>query len=150
MPEDRDAILDHYRKTRADLLAVIDGLGDEAMSEPSIDGWSVKDHLLHLAIWDEMRAAEVARISAGHASAWRMSPQQEASFSPTVYALRRGLSAQQARWEIEVTHQHLLDAIAAATPRGLDASLYGEAGLRSTHEAQHTSWLKRWRAGKRA
>lgn len=73
MPNDRDALLDHYRKTRADLLAAIDGLGDEAMSEPSLDGWSVKDHLLHLASWDDIRAQEVARISAGHDSAWRMS-----------------------------------------------------------------------------
>jgi hypothetical protein len=39
----------------------------------------------------------------------------------------------------------LLDAIAAATPRGLDPSLYSEAGLHSGHEAEHTGWIKRWR-----
>ena len=36
------------------------------------DGWSVKDHLAHLALWDDIRAGEVERISAGHDSAWRM------------------------------------------------------------------------------
>ena len=40
------------------------------------------------------------------------------------------------------------DAIASATDSGLDPSLYGEAGLRSTHEAQHTVWIKRWRGEK--
>jgi hypothetical protein len=30
----------------------------------------------------------------------------------------------------------------------LDGSRYGEAGLRSTHEAQHAGWIKRWRGEK--
>ena len=149
MPEDRAALLDHYRQMHADLLAAIDGLSNELMSEPSLDGWSVKDHLLHLAAWDDLRAGEVARISAGHASAWRITDEQEDAFNAVTYERRRGLSTQQARWEIESSHRRLLDAIAAATPRGLDPSLYGEAALRSTHEAQHTSWIKRWRAEKR-
>ena len=38
-----------------------------------------------------------------------------------------------------------LEAIGAATERGLDPSLYGEAGLRSGHEAQHAGWIRRWR-----
>ena len=145
MPEDRAALLDHFHHMRAALLAAIDGLSDDLMSEPSLDGWSLKDHLLHLAAWDELRAGEVARISAGHASAWRMTEEQVVSFNDVVYALRRGVSAQQARWEIESSHRRLLDAIAAAAPRGLDPSLYGEAALRSTHEAQHTAWIARWR-----
>ena len=149
MPEDRAALLGHYRKTRAELLAAIDGLNDELMSEPSLDGWSVKDHRLHLAAWDDLRAGEVARISAGHASAWRMAGEQEDAFNAVTYALRRGLSPHQALWELESSRQRLLDTIASATPRGLDASLYGEAALRSTHEAQHATWIKRWRAGRR-
>lgn len=56
MPEDREAILRHYRSTRDDLLAAIDGLSDELMVETSLDGWSVKDHLAHLALSDDIRA----------------------------------------------------------------------------------------------
>lgn len=47
------------------------------------------------------------------------------------------------RAELLAAIDGLNDAIAAATPRGLDGSLYGEAGLRSTHEAAHTGWIKR-------
>jgi hypothetical protein len=32
------------------LLAAITGLSGEEMTEPSLDGWSVKDHLAHLAL----------------------------------------------------------------------------------------------------
>lgn len=145
MAEDRDALLQHYRQMRADLLAAIDGLSDEALTEPSLDGWSVKDHLAHIALWDEIRASEVLRISAGHESAWRTKDGQDDVYNDLGHALRQSFSVEQARWELQSTWQRLLDAIAAATPRGLDGSHYGEAGLRSTHEAEHTGWIKRWR-----
>ena len=59
MPEDKEALLAHYRRARAELLAAIEGLPDELMVECSLEGWSVKDHLLHLSLWDELRAEEV-------------------------------------------------------------------------------------------
>lgn len=149
MAEDRDALLQHYRQMRSELLAAIDGLSDEQLTERSLDGWSVTDHLAHLALWDDMRASEVARISAGHASAWRMTEEQDDAYNELGHALRRELSPAQVRWELATSHQRLLDALAAAAPRGLDASLYGEAGLRTTHEAEHTYWIARWRAERR-
>ncbi len=145
MAEDRDALLKHYREMREDLLSAIDGLSDELMTEPSLDGWSVKDHMAHLALWDDIRASEVARISAGHDSAWRMTGDQDAALSALAHDLRLALPPGQARWELAASTQRLLDAISSATARGLDPSLYGEAGLRSTHFAQHTGWIKRWR-----
>ncbi len=145
MSEDRDALLRHYREMREDLLSAIEGLSDELMTERSLDGWSVKDHLAHLALWDDVRASEVVRISAGHESAWRMNGEQDAAHSTLGHDLRLNLSLDQVRWELAISRQRLLDAIASATPRGLDGSLYGEAGLHSTHEAQHTGWITRWR-----
>src|SRR3990170_402662 len=138
MAEDRDALLQHYRQMREDLLSVINGLSDEVMTEPSLDGWSVKDHLAHLALWDDIRASEVVRISAGHDSAWRMAGEQDETLNALAHKQRRALSVDQVRWELATSRQRLLDAISSATARGLDGSLYGEAGLRSGHEAQHT------------
>ena len=145
MPENREDLLRHYRESRARMLKAIDGLTDEQMSEPSIDGWAVKDHLAHLALWDELRAAEVERISAGHESAWKMTDAQDEDLNSTGYELRRDMSAAQARWELETSRRKLLDAITAATPAALDSSRYGAAGLRSGHEDQHAEWIERWR-----
>ena len=145
MPMDREALLRHYEEMRRDLIAAIEGIADEHLVAPTLDGWSVKDHLAHLASWDEIRAAEVLRISAGHESAWRMNGEQDAVFNDLTHHLRGTLSLDQVRWEIDASHRRLLDAIAAATPRGLDGSLYGEAGLLSRHEVQHTGWITRWR-----
>jgi hypothetical protein len=146
MLEDREELLAHYRQTRQELLPAIDGVSDAELSERTLDGWSVKDHLAHLAFWDDVRAQEVERISAGHETAWRMSGEQDAAYNALGYDLRAGLSAAQVKWELERSRRRLLDAIASASERGLDASLYGEAGLRSGHEEEHTGWIKRWRA----
>ena len=84
-------------------------------------------------------------MSAGHDSAWRMTGEQDEAANALAYDLRRALSPEQATWELATPRQRLLEAIASATTRGLDASLYGEAGLLSSHEAQHAGWINRWR-----
>jgi hypothetical protein len=145
MALDREALLEHYRWTREELLAAIGDLSDGLMTEPSLDGWSLKDHLAHLAFWDDIRASEVARVSAGHDSAWRMTGEQDAACNALAYDLRRPMSVQQAKWELMTSRERLLQAIASAAERGLDPSRYGEAGLHSAHEAEHTEWIKRWR-----
>lgn len=131
---------------RSALLAAIDGLSDEVLSQPTLDGWSVKDHLAHLALWDEIRVAEVLRISAGFDSVWKTNGEGDDVYNELGHRLRAGLSVAQVKWELADTQERFLAAIEHASDRGLDGSLYGEAGLRSGHEAQHTGWIVRWRA----
>lgn len=145
MPEDRDRLISHFRGMRADLLAAIAGLDDAVLSADTLDGWSVKDHLAHLASWDDIRASEVARISAGHDSAWRMTGEQDAAYNDLVHDLRRALTMAQVRWELDASHARLIEALTTATERGLDTSRYGEAPITSTHDAEHTEWIRRWR-----
>ncbi len=145
MAEDKEDLLQHYRASRTELLAAIGGLAEELMVEPSLDGWSVKDHLAHVALWDDLRASEVARISAGHESAWRTTEEQDAAYNALGYELRLGLSLEQVRWELDDSRRRLLEAITTASGRGLDGTLYGEEGLRSDHEAEHAQWLKQYR-----
>jgi uncharacterized damage-inducible protein DinB len=148
MAEDKEELLQHYRRGRDELLSAIDGLSDEQMSEPSLDGWSVKDHLAHVALWDDLRAMEVERVSAGHEAAWKFSDAGDDAFNDVGYELRRDMSAAQARWELERSSRRLLDAISEAKPRALDGSLYGSAALRTSHQLDHAGWIKRWRTDK--
>ncbi len=148
MTEDKEGLLQHYLQTREELLSSIEGVRDTLLTEPSLDGWSVKDHLAHVALWDDIRAGEVVRISTGHESAWRMTNEQDEAYNALAHDLRLSLSLNQVRWELETSRQRLLTAISSGTARGLDGSLYGEAGLRSLHEAVHTRWIKRWRGEK--
>ena len=145
MAEDREGLLRHYRTMRQDLLSASENLDDELMTEPSLDGWSVKNHLVHLAFWDDIRASEVVRISAGHDPAWRVAGGRDDALNALASDMRRNLSLEQGRWELETSRQRLIDAITSANPRGLEPDLYGEVALRSMHEAQHTGRIKRWR-----
>jgi hypothetical protein len=77
-----------------------------------------------------------------------MTDAQGEAYNVLGYHLRLALSPEQAKWELATSRQRLLDAIASATARGLDASLYGDAGLFSSHEVEHTRWIKRWREEK--
>ena len=146
MVDAHEALLGHYRQSRADLLAAIAGLTEQQLTEASVDGWSVKDNLAHLAFWDDLRADEVTRISAGHASALRMSESDDRALNALAYRFRQDLSLQQMRWELQHSRQRLEDAIAAAGPQALDATRYGEAGLQSGHEDEHARYIAAWRA----
>lgn len=144
MPTGQDRLVEHFRAMRADLLAAIDGLSDEQLCEKTLDGWSVKDHLAHIALYDELRIAEVRRISAGWETAWHM-PGKDHIYSQLGYEVRADLSAAQVLWEIAETHRQLVAGIAEGSDLILDPGRFSEAAMPSTHEAQHTGWIRRWR-----
>ena len=67
----KDDLRQHYAVSRAALMSAIEGLSEADMSQAALDGWSVKDHLTHVTVWDEIRASEIERISGGFEPAWR-------------------------------------------------------------------------------
>jgi hypothetical protein len=106
----------------------------------------VKDHLAHLAMWHEIRASEIERISAGLQSAWpHLTDEQTEGFNALIADLRVDLPLAQVLAELDRARARVLDAIDRASERGLDAANYGEAALRSDHELAHAGWIKRWR-----
>lgn len=119
MTEDREELLQHYRQTRGALLSAIEGLNDALLAETPPGDWSVKDQLAHVAVWDDIRASEVTRISAGHESVWRMTSEQDEAYNVMAHELRLGLSIGQVRWELETSRQrpvgrHLVSHAACA------------------------------------
>ena len=144
--ETKAELIQHIRTVSADLLAAIEGLSQAQMREESLDGWSVKDHVAHCAVWHDIRASEINRISAGYETAWPgMATDENNAFNETTVRQRRGLSLQQVLWEYESSRQRVIDAIQSATSRGLDESLYGESPPRTGHDSQHAGWIRRWR-----
>jgi hypothetical protein len=145
LQSNRDELLEHYRQSIDELKAAIADLSEAQMVEPSIDGWSVKDNLAHVAFWHNLRAEEIGRISAGYATTWRISGEEDERLNNIVHSARRDLPLDQAMWELDNSRQRLLHALAYATDRGLDPTLYGEAGLRSNHELEHARYIREWR-----
>ena len=50
-PKSKVELLERIRAARAALEAVLSGLDEAALAAPGPEGWSVKDHLAHLAAW---------------------------------------------------------------------------------------------------
>lgn len=137
--------LEHARKR---LLTAMDGLSEEHASQPAPDGWSVKDHLNHLALWDEMRFFEISRIARGGRPSFQ--PAEEADLAwingPTV-AMRRSLSLTQVLADLMFARDLVMQAVAMCPEERLDQRLYGEIGIAggAGHDIGHAKVIEAWR-----
>ena len=125
----------------------VEGLTEEQMSRPAIDGWSVKDHLIHLTVWHEMRFHEVSRVARGGQAAYRLftDEQLEAVNSLTV-PLRRHLPGSQVLEDLDFARSLVAEAIAGCPEDALDENKYGEVGLTGVqHDFAHAETIKAWR-----
>jgi hypothetical protein len=50
-PHDKASLLARIRAARAALEQALDRLDEAALTRPGPDGWSIKDHLFHIAAW---------------------------------------------------------------------------------------------------
>src|SRR3989304_3010010 len=88
----RDQLLLELKTARLRVLAAVEGLTEEQMSRPGIDGWSAKDHLNHLTACDEMRFYEIGRVSRGARPAYQgMDDEQADTLNALMVTLRRQL-----------------------------------------------------------
>ena len=146
--ERRVALLAAFERSRAELLAAIEGLDELAMSEAALDGWSVKDHLNHVVHMDELRFLDIERVSRGYRVAnVGMTLLQEDQLNAIGVELRRAMPLAQVLWELEVSRARVREAIQNATQRGLDEAHYGDVSLDGgvRHEADHARAIREWR-----
>ncbi|HLZ69600.1 MAG TPA: maleylpyruvate isomerase N-terminal domain-containing protein [Dehalococcoidia bacterium] len=56
-PESKDALLNRIRAARSALDADLAGVPDARLAATGADGWSLKDHLAHIAAWERVLIA---------------------------------------------------------------------------------------------
>ena len=144
LDNERAEIIEHLRGCEAALLKALEGLTEDQMMQPTIDGWSVRDHLTHLAFWHELRASEILRVTAGYQHAWPLTVDSQV-VNDIVQPARSHFTLAQARWEYESAIKKVVDAVAVANERGLQQEHYGEVGLRPTHDLAHADFIGNWR-----
>ncbi len=68
-PEDKDELLERIQRQWAAQERPIGGLGDPQLTTRAQDGgWSVKDHLAHLAAWEQRLLAHLRGLTAPEGS----------------------------------------------------------------------------------
>ena len=156
----RGEILSALETSRADLLAVIDGLTPEQLEAPETVGeWSVRDILQHLSLWE----AELVRLML-HVHQGRRPT------GPAFTGARPDYDAINRRWQAETVHRPLdrvledFHGVRRQTLRWIDefsdeelARVRTEAWLRHRslaawivsygpeHEAEHAQAIRVWR-----
>ena len=144
----RDQLLLEMKTARSRVLAAVEGLSEEQMSRPGIDGWSVKDHLIHLTACDEFRFYEIGRISRGARPAFaRMNEEQTDALNALMVALRRHLTVDEVVADLEFARSLVLEAIQRAPEHALIPEAYGDFPVDGSiaHDLEHAAAVTAWR-----
>ena len=142
---ERGSVLAAFAASEGAILAAIDALSETQLCERSIDGWSVKDHLAHLAQWHELRWLDLTRLAAGYESAVNSTPEQDETFNAMTVEWRAGLSWQQTLWDWQTSRGRVLDTLRALSAEELALVLRDDWPLRTGHEDEHAGYIRKWR-----
>lgn len=122
LPKDKSQLMERIREGREALQAIIGRLSEAELTTPGPpDGWSVKDHLFHVAVWERSLTA----LLQGRPRHAAMGVDAEAYFrgadaiNALVYQRNSGRSLSEARAEFEQSHSDLLDVLDGLTNEDL-------------------------------
>jgi len=111
----KEELLSSIRDERARLDAVVHALGEADLSEPSLDGgWSVKDVLAHIAVWERRLLTALEAAARGDVPVW---PEVGYTFRDTDrlnardFEANRGRSLEDVRRESRRSFEETLGAI---------------------------------------
>ncbi len=144
----RSQLFSEVQEARSQLLAAIDGLSEEQMVAQALDGWSAKDHLAHIAAWDELRFHEINRVARGDRPAFAdITPLQVDAFNSWTIDLRREFSTAQVLRELELTRSRVLEAVGACPDSRLGEAAEGRGRIRraAAHDLEHAALIREWR-----
>ncbi len=114
---DTAALLERIRSARAPLETAFAGLGAERMTErPAQGGWSIKDHLAHVTLWEELA---LGRVEGRTDREYELFGMDEATaeaadidaLNAAVYERNKDKPLEQVLSAFQATHARLLAAI---------------------------------------
>jgi hypothetical protein len=156
-PATKAAVLAQIQQERAALEETVAQLSPAQLSRPGPEGWSPKDHLTHVVIWEQMLIgrnlegrsfADVAGVDeATGESLWQMSEDEVNAY---FQARDRGLSSEEALAGFQQSYQQVLAALAEVdeaklfAPYREDSPLLVEIVLGNTaeHYRDHNGWIR--------
>jgi hypothetical protein len=152
----RNELTSQIARDRAALDAVVDSLDDERLTTPGHEGWSVKDHLSHIAAWERMIVAHLRNctdhevVGMDEAAYARASLQE---LNDRLYELHRDEPAGVLRAEYRAAHLAIVACI-RQLPEERFAEVYWPddpsrktvldkiAGDTYLHYREHLEWIR--------
>lgn len=152
-------MMDRMAETRRELESFVGSLTDEQLTRPGKDGgWSVKDHLAHLAMWEAGVAALLRREPRWEAMGLTrdfVSRSSEEEINAAIERRHKALSLAEVRQLFADSHQAMLDTLESLTTEDLhrpvnfyepgknDRPVGGLViGNTTDHYAEHLPWIR--------
>lgn len=155
-----NGVVEPIEKSRRELDELVESLGSDGLTLTGGDGWAVKDHLVHIAAWEQSVIALFE--GADRLTAMGVPEQhfgQTDAINAAVWSLHRDEPAQESLRYLRDTHAHLMALLNRLTdadlqlpyrhyqPRG--ESFEGDdrpavdwvAGNTYEHYAEHVDWI---------
>ncbi len=132
--------------TRRELLASFEGLDAKQMETPLPNGWSVKDILAHVAMWDEADVADMHRAARGHKTRWGHWTPLVDRWNEVEFALRKEFPLEQVLAELAEARQGLVEFV-DGVPEELLASGFIPSAcvVQARHDRVHAAQVRNWR-----
>lgn len=141
-PADVHALLARIDESWRQLLAALDDIPEDRLSDPGVIGdWSLKDLFGHLAFWDEHAVREVERALAGL-------PRQDnewQAMNEADHAARRDRALPEQRAAMYQAHAALverLESVAGIEAAAIDAAIRPDT---YEHYEDHIADIRAWR-----
>jgi hypothetical protein len=143
----RDQLLLEMDAARDRVNEAIAGLTEEQMAQPTLDGWSVKDHLTHLTLWHELRFFELGRIARGGRAGFPVIDEAGIDHINELFtANRRALPFPQVLADLDFARDMVRQTVAECPDHRLDITLYEELGPHGAgHDTSHADMIISWR-----
>jgi hypothetical protein len=159
-PSTRHAVLEAVRTSWAVLEDRLSGLSTAQLEAPGPEGWSVKDHVAHIADWE--RATTAVLNHEPQYIGFRLQPARFAelrhdldALNAALYDRSRSLPVQSVLDEARATHANVLEALEQVRDGDLSRTLAefspGETSQRTLlekiagdtyeHYAEHVTWI---------
>jgi hypothetical protein len=141
------ALLDDARR---ELMTSIQGLTEEQLEAPLPDGWSVKDILAHVAMWEEIALLDVRRAARGDKTAlgaWDHSFNDQ--WNNIHFALRKSFPLGQVLTELSEARQGMMEVLGSVEEQRLAGGFIPDTcAIHAKHDREHAKQIRDWRQQK--
>jgi hypothetical protein len=140
----RADLIDRVQRSWDELNATVGELDDRLLGVPGPDGWSVKDHLVHLERWEAYMLAELegrdGRPELGLAEGEK-SPGTDA-INDAIQRRHADTPVAEVRRQMNDTHARMAERLRTLDAAELERQLEHIAGDTHDHFDEHAGWIR--------
>lgn len=160
-PKNKDEALVVMARERDALEKTIVGLTEAQLTTPGAEGWSIKDHLMHLAVWEQGVVASLnkqSRYTAMGLSRDEWVSKNGDELNALIFERNKVRSLADVRKAFHDSHQQMLDVLSRLTDEDLNKAYWRYAleaakddqrpmfaliaGNTFGHYAEHREWIQ--------